>query len=404
MKNGILYTAIIITMAGCNTPKNSGGAKEAYDYSQAQIPYEEFTPAGHTQAILLGGFGSDMCYDSKSEIFYMLTDRGPNTDGPTPESKVFPMKDYSPTVGKFKMVDGELQLIEKIVLRDATGIPYTPFPNSVGNGVEGEVAYDLDGNIITSAQRGLDTEGLALCSDGTFWVSDEYGPFVMHFDATGGLIEEFYPSKGLPAYFGQLRPNSGMEGLTISADNQKLYGVMQKPLYLPDSRTKNESVNNRLIEIDLNSGQTREFIYQMETPKNVVSGLEWVSDGKLLVLERDTDLPNGGSGFKRVYEVDLAKASDISGNTAVEMLDDDELQKENILCVTKSLFLDVMEAVPTYPHDKAEGIALLNGGRTLAVVNDDDFGVNDTPDGKYKIKEDASGNQDKGTIYFIELK
>ncbi|GAB3281551.1 hypothetical protein GCM10027347_57280 [Larkinella harenae] len=34
------------------------------------------------------------------------------------------------------------------------------------------------------------------------------------------------------------------------------------------------------------------------------------------------------------------------------------------------------EISPVYPHDKAEGMALLGGNR-LAIANDDDFGVVD---------------------------
>ncbi len=32
---------------------------------------------------------------------------------------------------------------------------------------------------------GLDSEGLAALNDGTFWVSDEYRPHIVHYDANG---------------------------------------------------------------------------------------------------------------------------------------------------------------------------------------------------------------------------
>ena len=39
----------------------------------------------------------------------------------------------------------------------------------------------------------LDSEGLAIAPDGTFWVSDEYGPHIIHFDKNGNTIEKINP-------------------------------------------------------------------------------------------------------------------------------------------------------------------------------------------------------------------
>lgn len=33
----------------------------------------------------------------------------------------------------------------------------------------------------------IDSEGLVFMSDGTFWVSDEYGPYVYHFGSGGKM-------------------------------------------------------------------------------------------------------------------------------------------------------------------------------------------------------------------------
>ena len=30
--------------------------------------------------------------------------------------------------------------------------------------------------------------------DGSFWVSDEYGPYIIHFDSTGKMIEKISPA------------------------------------------------------------------------------------------------------------------------------------------------------------------------------------------------------------------
>lgn len=39
--------------------------------------------------------------------------------------------------------------------------------------------------VLETDRYGLDSEGLVALKDGTFWVSDEYGPHIIHFDTTG---------------------------------------------------------------------------------------------------------------------------------------------------------------------------------------------------------------------------
>ena len=74
---------------------------------------------------------------------------------------------------------------------------------------------------------------------------------------------------------------------------------------------------------------------------------------------------------------------------------------ETLLEITKVLEVDVLQAVPGYVHDKAEGMALV-GDSVIVVVNDDDFGVA-TGDGEmpYKPKLNPSGRLDFNELVFI---
>jgi hypothetical protein len=55
-----------------------------------------------------------------------------------------------------------------------------------------------------------------------------------------------------------------------------------------------------------------------------------------------------------------------------------------------------------YPHDKAEGLAIINS-RLIAVSNDDDFGITGA-NGIYQPKIlPATNTVDKNSIYFIKL-
>lgn len=388
----------LLSLAACTTTTTT----QTPSLTPLHVEYSvAMTETGDT--ICFGGYGSSMAFDRQDSSYYLLTDRGPNVDGKSPESKMFPFPEFSPTIGRFKVEGDSLILQEAIILKDSDGTPFLGLPNREGDGVTGEVAYDIHGNVISSNYRGLDSEGLAIAPDGTFWVSDEYAPFVMQFDRSGKLLREMTPGNGFPAYFAKRRPNRGMEGLTISADGTKLYGIMQSPLYIPDSSTKNRSINNRILEIDLTSGATREFIYQLESPDLAVSEITFVDDSTMLVLERDGKFASKGVvPFKRVYKINIASATDVS-NTEIEMLSNEQLAEQSISPVTKELAVDIIKEIPDYGHDKAEGIVIMENN-ILAIVNDDDFSAFETNDGGFRPKVNPKGEVDHSVVYFVEMK
>ena len=79
------------------------------------------------------------------------------------------------------------------------------------------------------------------------------------------------------------------------------------------------------------------------------------------------------------------------------------LQTNGITPVSKTLTLDLaLEISPVYPHDKAEGLALISP-TLLAVSNDDDFGVAGTGTFVAKILP-ATNTTDRNRVYFVTLK
>lgn len=79
---------------------------------------------------------------------------------------------------------------------DATGsggITYNDYPLLPAATWTGDgFGNDLD-NGTTSTHISVDAEGLVINSDGTFWVSDEYGPYVYLFDSNGTIISAIRP-------------------------------------------------------------------------------------------------------------------------------------------------------------------------------------------------------------------
>ncbi len=372
-----------------------------------------------------GGFGSAMVQDPKdSAVFYMLTDRGPNIDGTVTNQKVFAKPDFAPQIGKFRLKDKALVLESTIDLKNEAGVKLTGLPNPQGQGGTGETAISTTGAALAPSADGLDPEGLVLAPDGTFWVSDEYGPHLVHFDATGKTIERINPfspgARKLPLVFARRRANRGMEGLAITPDGKTLVGMMQFPLYNPSSTAITGSLAIRILTFDIATGATKQFVYLMDKSSlQACSEITAITNSTFLVIERDGEFPtqaNRATVVKKIYKIDLTNATDVSdatngvggklygGKTLEELKTADVLATNGIVPVTKTLVADLMVDVPTlYAHDKAEGIVIINKNM-IAICNDDDFGVNGIGTYAAKILAGSNNEIDKNRIYFIKLK
>jgi len=143
---------------------------------------------------IVGGYGSAVAVDPRdASIVYVMTDRGPNVATAVANQLFFPIPTFTPQIAKFRLAGGQLQKLSSIELKNTGGIRLSGIPNPSGQGGTGETAVGPNATPIALDPDGIDSEGLAIASDGSFWVSDEYGPHIVHFDATGRTIERINP-------------------------------------------------------------------------------------------------------------------------------------------------------------------------------------------------------------------
>lgn len=398
------------------------------DMAEAADPALLFTTSTGVK-VYNGGFGSSVAADPNDPaVFYLLTDRGPNVAGTlVPGSIILGKADFTPAIGKFRLKDGKLYLEQTINLKNAAGANLNGLPNPIDQGNTGEIPYDLNGNILPTSADGIDSEGMVLATDGTFWISDEYGPHIVHFDATGKTIERINPfgtgtgGRKIPLVFKNRRANRGMEGLTITPDGKTLVGLMQSPMYNPSKTAIGNSVILRILTFDIATGATKQYAYVMEDPTLTgCSEITAINATTFLTIERDGlygGAPANPATFKKIFKIDISKATDISdadngvkgklygGRTVEELKDAAGLQGAGIVPVTKTLAVDLLKDLPTvYPHDKAEGITLLKGN-ILVISNDDDFGVVDNGASGFAQKIlPATNTIDHNRLYFVKLK
>ena len=463
MKKSLLGSIVflgIVLFVGCATSKvNMEKILSTVGINGIPLPYSvlrnDLIDVNTNQAFEIrnGGFGSDMvAHPSKSNEFYALTDRGANANftGEQGKGKMFPTPNYVPRIGHFRLTEkGSIELIKEILLKREDGTPISGLPNSSALGGTGETPYDANGNVIRLDMSkpfdektnpiklddyGLDGEGLVALSDGSFWVSDEYGPHIVHFDKNGVEIDRinaFATDKRsnlkLPTEFTNRRANRGMEGLAASVDEKMLVGIMQSTMHNPSSKVKNLNLT-RIVTVDLETGNIGQYIYKQEKNQNSNSGIVAISEGKFFLIERDGAFLKGGpleanpKAQKHIYEIDIRTGTNledikdngvlmqnsslgltIEGKTLEEYVFENgwnALQQHNIKPVSKRIIADMVKKVQ-YPHDKMEGLWVIDN-KHIGVINDDDFATWSTA-GKLHSKTLGNGKIDSNILYIIDI-
>ncbi|CDO75851.1 hypothetical protein BN946_scf184833.g2 [Trametes cinnabarina] len=185
----------------------------------------------------------------------------------------------------------------------------------------------------------VDAEGLVLNADGTFWVSDEYGPYIYLMSPEGQLIETVQPPKAiLPLVNGKLNftsetdpttgraGNQGFEGLTVDASGKTLYALLQSATIQDGGSDQSTSRFTRLLAYDIADALLvrprliGEWVVPLPVSKKdntrAASEVHLVGDGIFLVLARDGDGHGGDdakSSYKQADLIDIKNATDIHG-------------------------------------------------------------------------------------------
>jgi hypothetical protein len=405
----VSFGAVCAAHAGVDLIATGNISGSYEDLSSRTAPALENGVAGNR----LGGLGSGLAY-AGGTTFLALPDRGPNAV--SYNSAVDDTVSYIPRFQTFNLSlapnpdydassPNSLPLILTPTLRNTTLLSSsTPLVYgsgaSVGLGsgapqLNTRRTYYFSGRsdnfdpktLSTDPRNGrLDPESIRVSNDGLrVFISDEYGPHVYEFDRASGhrlrsftLPDELAVRNSSPVGNTEISGNTvgrvankGMEGLAITPDGRTLVGALQAPL---EQDTKSVI---RLVSIDIGSGATREYAYQL-TSGSGVSDIVAINDHEFLLDERDGKGLGDGSvaKVKQLFRVDLRGAADISGKSG----------DLSAFAVPKSLFLDIVaqlsakgipgNLIPAKIEGTAFGPDVKIGGvnrHTLYVANDNDF-------------------------------
>ncbi|MBD2346323.1 phytase [Anabaena subtropica] len=387
--------------------------------------FGELPPLGTAldgQEILLGGF-SGLYFQGIAANgnlkFVAHTDRGPNGEN-IGANRPFVLPDFQPEIVAFELNrnTGEIAVTQRIGLFRQDGTtPLTGLPNlqagARNTAYTDEIPVDLQNQVLPNDPLGADLEGIVVDRNGNYWLVDEYRPAIYQFDSNGTLIERFIPrgtatapnpdqpagtfgTEVLPEVYAQRRNNRGFEAVAL--EGNKLYAFIQSPIDNPDNggdTVSRNSRNLRILEFDVVSQQvTAEYLYLLEGLPNTdkIGDAVSLGNGRFAVVERDDDETSAAN--KLIFLIDLAGATNINNpanyslpvGRTIEQLTPDELTAAHINPVNKSLIANAAQ-LGYIGVGKLEGLALV-APNTLALLNDNDFGVTGTtvnPDGTISV-------------------
>jgi hypothetical protein len=218
--------------------------------------------------------------------------------------------------------------------------------------------------VLTGAD--FDVESIVAASDGTWWLGDEFGPFLLHVDRAGRLLQAPIPMPGVFAPENPERGNTspnlgssrGFEGMAVSPDGRTAYPMLQGTV------TGDPAGTLRLSQFDLRTGRytDRRWSYPLDNPAYVIGDLVAVDANRFLVVEQDTAQGDDAT-TRRVYLVDR-RHLDPDGRLAKTLVVD-------LLNVANPRHVGGLGQPFRFPLS-TEALVVIDG-HTIGVLNDNNF-------------------------------
>jgi glycerophosphoryl diester phosphodiesterase len=223
----------------------------------------------------------------------------------------------------------------------------------------------------------VDPESIFNGEDGTFWIGDEFGPWMLHVDRSGRVLEEPISLPGVKSPQNPdlaegeaptLGRSKGFEAAAPSENGRRAYVFLEGPLLADDDQRR-----RYVYELDLVNGRFtgRRGAYRTADAEWLVADAKLLDDRRLLVMERD-DLEGTQVRFKRVYEIDLDRRNDNGFVIKRELVDLLDLRDPAGVSLPAQPGDRGLGNPFSFPLRSVESILPLPRGRLL-IANDNNF-------------------------------
>ena len=209
----------------------------------------------------------------------------------------------------------------------------------------------------------FDVESIQPVADG-FWVGEEFGPYLLKFDTEGRLTDVVEtlvegepvrspdhpaltlpgnPTAKNPAF--NLKRSGGYEGLAMSKDGAKLYGLLEGPRYLADGEVEQADGKTalRIVEFDAANKQWtgRSWLYPLAEGGEAIGDFNMISPTEALVIERDN---GAGKADKACTDASAPKPDCFARPAKLKRIYKIEMNDENSgKAVRKVGYIDLMK-------------------------------------------------------------
>jgi len=229
----------------------------------------------------------------------------------------------------------------------------------------------------------FDLESVRLAKNGDLWFGEEFGPFILHTDGTGKVLEAPFSLPNVMSPQNPFLPNPdawtirasrGFEGMALSIDGKTLYSVLEGALRTdPDVRRR--VINEFDIRSRSYTGKKWQYHVDAGFPDALIGDFTALDEHRFVLIERD-DFQGIEAQQKKIYVVDLRRV-DADG------------------FLEKRLVLDLLQisdpdgiSLPAragefgvgnpfkFPLQSVESLEVL-GGERLAIANDNNYPFSD---------------------------
>jgi hypothetical protein len=189
---------------------------------------------------------------------------------------------------------GQLVLDRFISLRD----PDRKIPFPITNDATADRLLTGDDFDLESVQRGF---------DGTLWFGEEFGPYLLHTDATGKVLHAPFPLAGVRAPQSHepgeqtVRSSRGWEAIAASSDGQRLYAIPEVALLTDTDKTL-----RHVYEFDTTRERWtgRTWTFHAAGDELQIGDAQIIPGKRILFIERD-DLEGPAAAVKDLETIDL---------------------------------------------------------------------------------------------------
>lgn len=264
---------------------------------------------------------------------------------------------------RFDWENGTVERLDTVFLSDPDR--KAPFPI---------VLEGSDTRYLTGAD--FDLESIQPVEDG-FWVGEEFGPYILKFSSEGkltdviatkagevevkspdhpALVTPANPTAKMAAF--NLKRSGGYEGLAMSKDGTKLYGLLEGPLYLEDGSLEAADGKTalRIIELDVASKDWtgRSWFYPLADGGEAIGDFNMIDDTTALVIERDN---GAGTADRACADPKKPEPTCFATPAKLKRIYKIEMTEENVgKAVRKIGYIDLMQV------KDPNGVARQGGG------------------------------------------